>query len=194
MTKLANPVPLFLDTRGALMDGGHIYVGAVNSDPQVSPINLFWDFAQTQPAEQPLRTIGGQIVNGVVPAAVFFSQSDYAMRVTDQNDALVFYSPSIYADAAFQPLDSDLTAIAALGTTSYGRSLLTLANQAALVAATGVAPAIPLTGGTVTGDILRQGAGGYVYTTTGTGAKIYPPLPVGSANPATGALSLQGFY
>lgn len=32
----------------------------------------------------------------------------------------------------YQPLDSDLTAIAALSTTSYGRSLLTLANQAAM--------------------------------------------------------------
>lgn len=32
----------------------------------------------------------------------------------------------------FQPLDSDLTAIAATSTVSYGRSLLTLANQAAL--------------------------------------------------------------
>jgi hypothetical protein len=194
MTKLANPVPLFLDTRGALMDGGHIYVGAVNSDPQARPITVYWDFAQTQPAEQPLRTIGGLIVNGVVPASVFFPQGDYAMRVTDQNDTLVFYSPSIYASASFQPLDTDLSAIAALGTTPYGRSLLTLANQAALVAATGLNAGLPLTGGTMTGDILRQGAGGYVYTTTGTGAKIYPPLPVGSANPATGPLSLQGFY
>ncbi len=35
------------------------------------------------------------------------------------------------AQAASQPLDSDLTAIAALSTTSYGRSLLTLANAAA---------------------------------------------------------------
>lgn len=35
---------------------------------------------------------------------------------------------------AFQPLDSDLTAIAALSTTAYGRSLLTLANAAALAA------------------------------------------------------------
>lgn len=36
--------------------------------------------------------------------------------------------------AGFQPLDADLTAIAALTTTAYGRALLTLANQAALVA------------------------------------------------------------
>jgi len=36
--------------------------------------------------------------------------------------------------SGYQPLDSDLTAIAALSTTSYGRAFLTLANQAALVA------------------------------------------------------------
>lgn len=38
------------------------------------------------------------------------------------------------AQAASQPLDSDLTSIAGLSTTSYGRGLLTLANQAALQA------------------------------------------------------------
>jgi hypothetical protein len=39
------------------------------------------------------------------------------------------------AIAASQPLDSDLTAIAALSTTAYGRALLTLADAAALTAA-----------------------------------------------------------
>jgi len=38
------------------------------------------------------------------------------------------------AGLSFQPLDSDLTAIAALTTTSYGRSLLTLASATALAA------------------------------------------------------------
>lgn len=38
------------------------------------------------------------------------------------------------AQAASQPLDSDLTAIALLSTTSYGRAFLVLANQAALMA------------------------------------------------------------
>lgn len=37
-----------------------------------------------------------------------------------------------------QPLDSDLTAIAALATTSYGRALLTLADAAALRTAAGI--------------------------------------------------------
>lgn len=44
------------------------------------------------------------------------------------------------AQAASQPLDSDLTAIAALSTTSYGRSLLTQANAVAARSTLGVAP------------------------------------------------------
>jgi hypothetical protein len=40
--------------------------------------------------------------------------------------------------ANVQPLDSDLTAIAALTTTAFGRALLELANAAALLAVTGV--------------------------------------------------------
>jgi hypothetical protein len=43
-----------------------------------------------------------------------------------------------YLGASFQPLDSDLTAIAALTTTSYGRALLALADAAALRTAAGL--------------------------------------------------------
>ncbi len=42
--------------------------------------------------------------------------------------------------AGKQPLDADLTAIAALTTTSYGRALLALADQAALQTAVGAQP------------------------------------------------------
>lgn len=46
-----------------------------------------------------------------------------------------FYS----AQRGYQPLDSDLTAIAALTTTAYGRAFLELADQAALLTAVGSA-------------------------------------------------------
>lgn len=161
MQKLNNPVPMFLDTRGALLDGGSIYVGVANGDPESEPIDLFWDAALSIPAAQPLRTIGGLIVNGVVPADVFYDEDDFSMRVRDAQETQVFYSPSVYAsDSGFQPLDADLTAIAALSTTTYGRNLLTLANQAALAAAVGFSPFV---GGTVTNNITRQGAGTHLY-------------------------------
>lgn len=62
------------------------------------------------------------------------SHTQTASTITDFNSAV---------DArltGLQPLDSDLTAIAALATTTYGRSLLTLADQAALLSTTGAQP------------------------------------------------------
>jgi hypothetical protein len=50
------------------------------------------------------------------------------------------------AQSASQPVDSDLTAIAALTTTSFGRALLALTNAAAMVAAVGTLPAGGTTG------------------------------------------------
>lgn len=44
------------------------------------------------------------------------------------------YLTAAEGNAAYQPLDSDLTAIAALTTTAYGRALLALANATALAA------------------------------------------------------------
>jgi acid phosphatase family membrane protein YuiD len=54
---------------------------------------------------------------------------------------VLFVPDSAGAGADMQPLDSDLTAIAALTTTSFGRSLLELANAAAALSAIGAAPA-----------------------------------------------------
>lgn len=47
------------------------------------------------------------------------------------------------AIAASQPVDSDLTAIAAIATTTFGRSLLALANAAALWTAAGLPTVLP---------------------------------------------------
>ena len=52
--------------------------------------------------------------------------------------ALASYLTTAAAAAGYQPLDSDLTAIAALSTTSFGRALLTLADAAAARSSLGV--------------------------------------------------------
>ena len=83
------------------------------------------------------------------------------------------------AQAASQPLDSDLTAIAALSTTSFGRNLLTLANTAALVAA--ALPAIDATGAAT--DITTRNV-----STSAHG--LAPKLP----NDATKYLDGSGAY
>lgn len=172
MTKVVNPSPLFLDGRGALLDAGYIYVGAPSTNPEtaVNRYQLFWDNALTVQAPQPLRTLGGVIVNGQNPSMAFLNEANFSMTIRDADNVLVAYIPSA-ADiggvpVSYQPLDSDLTAIAAIATTAYGRNLLALANQAALKSATGIPDPLPLIGGTVTGNILRGSAGGHLYHTT----------------------------
>lgn len=166
MQKLGNPIPYFTDGSGRPLTGGYVYVGVVDQDPETDPINLFWDPDLTDPVAQPIRTIGGFIVNGTQPASVFFDEDDYSMRVRDDNEVEVFYSPSVYGPTdAFQPASATLTLLAALATTAFGRNLLTLANSSALAAATGIPAPLPAAGGTVTGPIIRQGAGGHLFHT-----------------------------
>lgn len=167
MTKLANPIPLWLDGRGALLDGGFIYVGEPNLDPEVpaNQIPLFFDAAMTIPAAQPIRTLGGRIVNGANPAFVYFDAPDFSLYVRDVDGVLV----TAVAEAletggvTYQPEDTDLTAIAALATTAFGRNLLILANQAALRAAVGVSDAGVMAAATVAE--YRNNTPGRVLTT-----------------------------
>lgn len=165
MQRLDNPFPLFLDLVGALLDAGSIYIGEAGADPEVSPVTVHWDTDLSIPATQPLRTRGGYIVNGADPAFVWIDADDYSIRVRDADGGEVFFAASIAASASvsFQPLDDDLTAIAALATTAFGRSLLTLANGAAVKAAIGIVDGLPTSGGTVTGNITRSGSGVHLY-------------------------------
>jgi hypothetical protein len=57
-----------------------------------------------------------------------------ASKVVQVNAAATALEFGVVLATTYQPLDTDLTAIAALTTTAYGRSLLTLADAAALAA------------------------------------------------------------
>lgn len=169
MQRLENPFPIFLDEAGALVDAGYIYVGTANADPEVSPITVYWDAALTIPAAQPLRTRGGIVNNNGSPALVYLADGDYSLRVRDADGNEINYVPSASAAAgtAYQPLDADLTAIAALATTAFGRSVLASADAAGLRGLAGLGASLALTGGTMTGNILRSGAGPHLYHTDG---------------------------
>jgi hypothetical protein len=67
------------------------------------------------------------------------SSGTWGQQLNDALTAIVAYVNGVEANA--QPVDSDLTAIAALTTTAYGRSLLTQANAAAAQATLGLGSA-----------------------------------------------------
>lgn len=167
MQRLVNPYPLFLDLRGALLDAGYVYIGTANEDPEASPLTVYLDSALTIPIAQPLRTRGGLIVNGADPVFIWVDADDYSLRTRDADGNEITFTPSVAVAAAaevdYQPLDADLTAIAALTTTAFGRSFLTQADAAAVKTLLGIVAGIPTTGGTVTGNLTRSGAGVHLY-------------------------------
>jgi len=145
MTKLVNPIPLFLDGRGILLDAGFIYVGQAGTDPEVpgNQIALYFDKALTIPASQPLRTLGGTVVNGMNNGKVYFAEADFSMVVRDADGNLVFNEPSAFdtAGADYQQQNDSLDAIAAQSNTVFGLSLLEAADAAALIDLAGLGSA-----------------------------------------------------
>lgn len=87
-------------------------------------------------ADRFLIAQGAGVVVGQETAAQVKTRLNLSGTNTGDQD-LSSYATTAAVASGYQPLDSDLTAIAALSTTSYGRALLTLANQAALQSAAG---------------------------------------------------------
>lgn len=161
--RVGNPFAPFLDRRGLPLTGT-LYLGTEGDDPQTSPVDAFFDKELTLDAPQPITVVGGFPRRAGNPTLIYVAEDTFSMRTRDEDGGEVFYVANAAIDSdQFQPLDADLTAIAALSTTAYGRALLALADAAALRTYAGVVASLPLTGGTVTGGILRSGAGAHPY-------------------------------
>lgn len=94
-TVLDNPFSLFTDRKGDALDQGFIYVGEAGKDPELFPVDLFWDEDLTIPAAQPLRTVAGYIVNpdaGNSAANAFFATGEISVRVKNRLGVQVFYA------------------------------------------------------------------------------------------------------
>jgi hypothetical protein len=83
MTKLVNPIPTFGDGRGGLLDAGYIWIGQAGTDPEVgaNQLAIYWDKALTVPAPQPLRTLSGNIVQGMNLGLVYFAEANFSLTI-----------------------------------------------------------------------------------------------------------------
>jgi len=96
---ITDPYPLFLDLQGDPLQGGLLYFGVVNQNPETAPTTVYWDSALTQPAAQPISTINGFPVRSGTPAQLFIS-GNYSLTVRDSTRALVYSAlSSPFADA-----------------------------------------------------------------------------------------------
>jgi hypothetical protein len=85
------PYPAFAGADGLPLENGYIWIGTVNLNPQVNPISVYWDDAQTIPAALPIRTLNGYPVYQGSPSR-FYVGSDYSIQVLDSKGSLVYTS------------------------------------------------------------------------------------------------------
>lgn len=85
--------PIFTDIDGQPLENGYIWIGTANLDPQTNPLTIYWDGALTQPAVQPIRTLGGYPMNNGTPAR-FYANADYSIRVINKNGSTIYTSLS----------------------------------------------------------------------------------------------------
>lgn len=117
MQRLEQPFKLYTDAAGKPLDGGYIYFGQVFQSPETSPVTVYWDESGTIPAAQPLRTVGGYIVNNGAPANVYLN-GVYSELVKDKNGVQLFYAGSINTNpAGFVSTVSGAQVVSGLGYT-----------------------------------------------------------------------------
>jgi len=101
--------PIFTGIDGLPLENGFVWIGTVNLDPQVNPINVYWDAALTIPAVQPIRTLAGYPSNSGTPARLYVN-SDYSIRVLEKSGSVVYSSLAAterYSDAVISSLNAD---------------------------------------------------------------------------------------
>lgn len=84
--------PIFTDIDGQPLEDGFVWIGQANLDPQVNPINVYWDADLTIAAPQPIRTLNGYPSRSGTPARMYVD-SDYSIRVQNSKGSLVYSAP-----------------------------------------------------------------------------------------------------
>lgn len=96
---LGNPVDLFLDSNGAPLQGGSIYIGQANTDPtnSTNQITVYQDQNLTIPLSQPIKTSNGHPwLNGSqIPVYFGIGVSSYSLAVLNAGGVVVLSLPSV---------------------------------------------------------------------------------------------------
>lgn len=90
-----SPFQYLTDRSGRALANGKVYIGQPNQDPQSFPKPAFFDVAGLIPAPQPIRTNSAGFPCDLSgnPQRIF-TDGDYSIRVSDQNDSQITYTQS----------------------------------------------------------------------------------------------------
>jgi hypothetical protein len=86
---VTSPFQFFTDSNGNALESGYVYIGIVGLNPQVNPVQAYWDDALTIPAAQPIRTKAGYPQRNGSASSVYVA-GEYSITVLNKHRSLVF--------------------------------------------------------------------------------------------------------
>lgn len=89
MRAIQQPFEVYFDLDGSPLEGGAIYIGEANKNPELYPVQVFTDKTGMQPIAQPVGTIGGYLSRNGSPCSLFVATS-YSMTVRNSRGEIVY--------------------------------------------------------------------------------------------------------
>ena len=159
--------PQFADTDGTPLNNGKIYIGEVNKDPEANPIPVFFDQALSIPAALPIDTTNGYLYYQGTPAS-FYTGGSYSIKVVNAAGVTVYEAPEGIVTTVSNQVEEITQYLGAFATAPTTRgdgtalqvgdiffdttvNLMKVYDGSSFIGFAG--PYLPLTGGTITGDV-----------------------------------------
>src|SRR5690606_35798903 len=89
MTMFLAPYTAIADTDGSPLDAGFLFFGEYGKDPELFPVEVFWDSDFTVPAAQPIRTRNGYPVRNGSPTKVYLKTAQHSIVIKNRNSAFI---------------------------------------------------------------------------------------------------------
>lgn len=85
MTMFLAPYTAIADIDGSPLDAGFLFFGEYGKDPELFPVEVFWDADFTIPAAQPIRTRNGYPIRNGSPCKIYLKQAEHSLVVKNKN-------------------------------------------------------------------------------------------------------------
>lgn len=85
MTMFLAPYTAIADIDGSPLDAGFLFFGEYGKDPELFPVEVFWDADFTVPAAQPIRTRNGYPIRNGSPCKIYLKQAEHSLVVKNKN-------------------------------------------------------------------------------------------------------------
>lgn len=89
MTMFLAPYTAIADIDGSPLDAGFLFFGEYGKDPELFPVEIFWDADFTVPAAQPIRTRNGYPVRNGSPTKVYLKTAQHSIVIKNRNSAFI---------------------------------------------------------------------------------------------------------